>query len=304
MNPEEKTKLKELYRVLVDENDPQKLPYLHVLGDLVGQNTDFIALKSLLAGDNWPRAVDPNLICDQESETDKISRAEGILELLVEKDLKDKKFLDFGCGEGHVPYKSLVQEPTVTVGYDIKTNDHWTEFGSNEKLVFTDKLEEAKEHAPYDVILVYDVIDHVTAEESVAILKQVHELLDENGTVYLRAHPFCSRHATHLYHNINKSFIHLVFSADELQQLGYEAPPNAKVVYPITQYGQMFEQAGFTVSHHNILREKVEPFFLKNPVVKERVRLNYANSPDKHIKKGGFPEFQLEQQFIDYVLKR
>ncbi|NJL34796.1 MAG: hypothetical protein HC893_14275 [Chloroflexaceae bacterium] len=141
MNVEEKNQLKALYKILVDENDPNKLPYLNVLGELVGQNSDFVSLKSLLASDAWPKAVDPNLICDQESETDKISRAEGILELLVEKDLKDRKFLDFGCGEGHVAYKALVQEPTISVGYDIKASSHWSNFGSNNKLLFTDNYD-------------------------------------------------------------------------------------------------------------------------------------------------------------------
>lgn len=304
MNVEEKQQLKALYKILVDENDPQKLPYLNVLGELVGQNTDFISLKSLLASDSWPRAVDPNLICDQESETDKISRAEGILELLVEKDLKDKKFLDFGCGEGHVPYKALVQEPTIAVGLDIEANAHWENFGKNDKLIFTDKLEVAQQHGPYDAILVYDVIDHLPLEKCVSTLQQVKDLLDENGTVYVRTHPFCSRHATHLYHTVNKAFIHLIFTRQELEEMGYECPDNARVLYPIRDYGDMFEKAGFTISHHNILREKVEPFFVKNPLIKERVRLNYQDSSDKHIKKGGFPEFQCEQQFIDYVLKK
>lgn len=304
MTEEEKTSLKTLYHMLVDKNDNDILPYLHVLGELVGQNTDCITLKSLLASDQWPEAIDHNLICAQDSETDKISRAEGILELLVEKDLKDRKFLDFGCGEGHVPYKAISQNPVVSVGYDIVENEMWEKFGTQERLVLTDKIEEVEKYAPYDVILVYDVIDHVSKDDAVKLLKKVSDLIELNGTIYLRAHPFCSRHATHLYQKINKAFIHLVFTGNELRDMGYESPANAHITHPISQYGELFEQSNLVVSHHNILREKVEPFFKKTALIKERVRMHYKESKDKAIRNGAFPEFQCEQQFLDYVLKR
>lgn len=304
MDTDEKTALKQLYHILIQKDDPEILPYLHTLGEIVGHTSDFITLKSLLASDQWPEAIDQNLICAQDSETDKISRAEGILELLVEKDLKNKKFLDFGCGEGHVAYKSLSQEPIVSVGYDKIQSETWSRFGQNDKLIFTTDLETVKQQSPYDIILVYDVIDHITLEESIVVLKQVHDLLETNGTIYLRAHPFCSRHATHLYQTINKAYIHLVFTSQELKNLGYEAPENPHVVYPINQYGEIFKEANLTVSHNNILREKVDVFFKKTPLIKERIRMHYKESTDKHIRNGGFPEYQCEQQFLDYVLKR
>jgi len=309
MNTEEKNALNELYHVLVDENNPRTLPYIHVLGELVGQSSDFITLKSLLASDSWPAAIDPHLICGNDSEVDKISRAESILELLVEKDLKDKRFLDFGCGEGHVSYKALVQDPVVSVGYDIAHYESWQNFGPGDgKLFYTTSLEEVKTHAPYDIILAYDVIDHVNRETAVELLMEMKELLDVNGTLYMRAHPFCSRHATHLYHTINKAYVHLVFNKQELMELGYESPETARVTFPIAQYGDLIKRAGLHVSHNNILREKVESFFKKNALIKERIRMNFKETSDKHIDKhikaGGFPEFQCEQQFLDFVIKK
>jgi 2-polyprenyl-3-methyl-5-hydroxy-6-metoxy-1,4-benzoquinol methylase len=304
MNTDEKTSLKTLYHMLVEKNDNDVLPYLHVLGELVGQNTDYITLKSLLASEQWPEAIDHNLICAQDSETDKISRAEGILELLVEKDLKDKKFLDFGCGEGHVAYKALSQNPVVSIGYDIAKNAMWEKFGTQNKLILTDNIADVEQYAPFDVVLLYDVIDHVSQEDAIKLLKKVSELIEINGTIYLRAHPFCSRHATHLYQKINKAFIHLVFTSNELNDMGYESPVNAHITHPIAQYGELFSAANLTVSHHNILREKVESFFKKTSIVKERVRMHYKESKDKLIRNGAFPEFQCEQQFLDYVLKR
>lgn len=304
MEADEKTALKELYHILVEENNAKTLPYIHVLGELIGQNSDITTLKSLLASDTWPQAIDKNLICQQDSEIDKISRAEGILELLVEKDLTGKKFLDFGCGEGHVAYKAMAQEPLVSVGYDIDVYDSWSKF-NGDRLIFTSDFEEVKNNAPYDIVLIYDVIDHMDKNQSIQILKNIRDLLSDNGTIYLRTHPFCSRHATHLYHSINKAFIHLVFNVSELQEMGYEAPETAKIVFPIAQYGEIIKQAGLAISHSNIIREKVEPFFKKNTLIKERIRMHFKDdSSDKNIKAGGFPEFQCEQQFLDFVIKK
>lgn len=305
ISPEDKTSLKELYHVLVSENNSKALPYLHVLGKLVEQASDAITLKSLLASDNWPQAIDSHLICEQDSEVDKISRAEGILELIIEKDLKDKKFLDFGCGEGHVSYKSLIQEPVISVGYDIEKFKSWDKFGTkNEKLLFTTDLSVVENQSPYDIILIYDVIDHMKKEKAIELLKTVKNLLDKDGTIYLRVHPFCSRHATHLYHKINKAFVHLVFNHQELIEMGYDSPDTAEIMYPIAQYTEIIKESGLYISHNNILREKVEPFFKKTPIIKERIRMNYKNSTDKNIKSGGFPEFQCEQQFLDFVIKK
>ena len=305
MNAEEKTTLKELYHILLKENNPKILPHLHVLAELIGQNGDFIALKTLLSSDSWPEAIDPHLLCDQESEIDKIGRAESILELLVEKDLKDKKFLDFGCGEGHTAYKALIQDPIISVGYDLVEFENWKNFGTfNGELNFTTNPETIKTIGPYDIILVHDVIDHMSRANAVTTLNQIKGLLTATGTVYLRTHPFCSRHATHLYHKINKAFVHLVFTAQELNDMGYDAPPTAEILYPIAQYTEIIKEAGFAISHNNILREKVEPFFKKNLLIKERIRMNYQNSSDKAIRGGGFPEFQCEQQFLDFVIKK
>jgi 2-polyprenyl-3-methyl-5-hydroxy-6-metoxy-1,4-benzoquinol methylase len=304
MNIEEKAKLKELYRILERMNIAEVQDYLPVLADVLGQSSDFNVLKTLLESNQWPEAVDPNLICDLESETDKISRAEGMLELIVEKKLKDLAFLDFGCGEGHVAYQALTQEPKISVGYDIKEDAHWNSFGRNDKLIFTNNISIVKQYAPYDVIILYDVIDHVEENEITDLLTAVASVLSSQGTVYLRTHPFCSRHATHLYHKINKAFMHLIFTESELQEMNYNTPVSANVVYPIAQYKMYIADAGLQITHNNILREKVESFFIDNPLIKQRIRSHYPNSKDTNIAAGGFPVFQCEQQFIDYVLKK
>ena len=70
---------------------------------------------NLLKSDEWPEAVPEFLICE-DTEEDKSDRAEGILDFMG-LDLDGKKFLDFGCGEGHVAMKAA-ESAKVSVGYD------------------------------------------------------------------------------------------------------------------------------------------------------------------------------------------
>ena len=74
--------------------------------------------------DRWPEAVNPNLICDINSDEDKSERGRGIIDILIEEDLKDLKFLDFGCGEGHCP--AIATEYAREVQRLIDTGD-WSE---------------------------------------------------------------------------------------------------------------------------------------------------------------------------------
>lgn len=251
----------------------------------------FDELSKLLQTDAWPQAVEPSLICNPDSEEDKLDRAEGIIDLLIDEPIKGKKLLDFGCGEGHVVFKSISQEAVLAVGYDVVSHSKWEEF-KNEKIIFTTDLETTKSNGPYDIILLYDVVDHAQDD----VLSKAAELLAPGGKIYLRAHPFCSRHATHLYHKLNKAFVHLVFSDEELEKLGFPVEYNKKVKYPIHTYQDMIKTNKLKILSENILRQRVEPFFKQNKLI--------ANRISNCINLKGFPEFQCEQQFLDYVLTK
>jgi 2-polyprenyl-3-methyl-5-hydroxy-6-metoxy-1,4-benzoquinol methylase len=256
-------------------------------------------LINLLNSKEWPHAVDPSLICDITSEQDKEDRAEGILDLIIDVHLENLKFLDFGCGEGHVVNKSRTQKPRMAVGYDIKKSDKWDNWEKSPNVMFTDSWVDVKQSGPYNIVLMYDVIDHMicSEEEVVAQLKEIKQALAINGKVYLRSHPWCSRHGTHLYHKLNKAFAHIVFTGEELKVMGYQQEQVRKVLYPLKEYKRMFSAAGFKVSYgpHQI-KEGVEPFFSKNLTIAQKIKDHF-----KEI-KNDFPSFQLEQQFIDFVL--
>jgi len=262
---------------------------------------EFEILKTLLHSDNWPAAIDPKLICNTESEEEKFTRAEAIIDLVMKDYLDGLAFLDFGCGEGHVVTKSKSEKPRIALGYDIKSYANWTDD-------MTTDWDRIKENGPYNVILMYDVLDHMigTSSEIVETLKKVKSILNqENGKLYVRAHPWTSRHGTHLYQSINKSYIHLVFTEEEIKEMGYEETPTRKTIHPLITYNDFFNKAGFTFLKKEIVtNNKLEPFFMNNVLVSKRIKKCWKNSPDTNLKSGrAFPIAQLEIQFIDFILR-
>jgi 2-polyprenyl-3-methyl-5-hydroxy-6-metoxy-1,4-benzoquinol methylase len=266
---------------------------------------EFEELKRLLHTPEWPEAVEASLICNKASEEDKFSRANGIIDILITRDVEGKKFLDFGCGEGHVAYKVAEKNASFSLGYDPKQSPNWKNFKAELPFDFTTELEIVKKNAPYDIILIYDVLDHMSSNQ-IKLLGIVKNFLSPEGVVYVRTHPWCSRHATHSYHDINKAYIHLIFSEEELKEMGYPTDANnPKVIHPLKEYGKWFKEAGFKVNGSaSILREPVENFFKENDLVKKRMASYWMESHESSLRGGGFPQFQVEQQFLDYILTK
>ncbi len=255
---------------------------------------DFETLKKVLETTRWPEAVNPNVVCDPNSENDKSERGYGVIELLVKEDVRGKKFLDFGCGEGHCVLAAANRKASVAVGYDSKTFN-WRSGGESK---FTSSFEDVKKLGPFDIILIFDVLDHAIGEDPVDILKKAASVLSPNGNIYLRCHPWISRHGTHLYHQINKAYVHLVFTPNELKELVPEPifnEPNSNVVYPIRTYDTYVTNAGLEIVNRDNICVKVEPFF-KTPKIAERITRN-VSAPY-------FPEYQMSIQFVDYVLTK
>ena len=58
--------------------------------------------------------------------------------------------------------------------------------------------------------------------------------MEENSRLFVRFHPYTSRNGTHLGNQINKAYIHLIFSDDELakrMQARPISPPTAERGY-------------------------------------------------------------------------
>ena len=250
----------------------------------------FEELKSLLNSDAWPQAAPDFLICD-ESEKDKIERAEGILSYLG-MDLKGKKILDFGCGEGHIAKKASDLGAEKSVGYDLKTSGSLSWEINEGNSLLTTNIDKVKESAPYDYVVLYDVLDH--CDDPIAVLSTIYELINETSKVFVRCHPICSRHATHQYRKLNKAFVHLVFTDDEIKELGLENDIKQKTFFPAAENQKWFQKAKFKITSHDSVKSQVEEFFRHNKTVVSRIMRPPYNK--------NFPDHQLQQVFNDYTL--
>jgi len=259
---------------------------------------EFQFLKTVLESDNWPEAVNKNLICDPSSDQDKLERGRGIISLVVDDDLKDKKILDFGCGEGHCAYCATEQSPSISVGYDLIEHPRWKKFESKENLLLTSDFGLVTQKGPFDIIVLFDVIDHLkNSTDQVDILKKMKSVLAPQGKIYMRCHPLTSRHATHLYHNLNKAYAHLVFTEEELRKIVPESiykENNISSPYPLKGYDQIIKDSGLQVFDKSEVREKPEDFF-KTPMIADRIKRNTGHKD--------FPYHQMSLQFINFVLQ-
>jgi 2-polyprenyl-3-methyl-5-hydroxy-6-metoxy-1,4-benzoquinol methylase len=189
------------------------------------------------------------------------------LELMVEKEIKSTKFLDFGCGEGYSALVASQKEATISVGYDIKESSNWNHWNNANNLLLTSNWEKVKENGPYDSILCFDVIDHSNENPSI-LLQKMKSVLSENGKIYLRTHPWTSRHANHFYHKLNKAYVHLVFSSEELKIIDSEWENTSQFQYnigyikPIIMYKNLINSCNLSVEKQNELKEEVESFLL------------------------------------------
>jgi 2-polyprenyl-3-methyl-5-hydroxy-6-metoxy-1,4-benzoquinol methylase len=274
-----------------------------VLADLVvdlDTFCEFELLKGIIESEEWPGAVYGVQIADENSEKDKDERAEGIMDIVLPP-LQGKRFLDFGCGEGHVAARAS-KLATVSVGYDITRNPRssfdWEKDSDN--LLLTTDFESVRSGGPYDIILLYDVLDHAHNSTPQEILSSAASVLADGGKIYLRNHPWCSRHGGHAYRKINKAFVHLVFDEDELRSMGIEVESNMHVTRPVATYNAWIEGAGLKNSTDpDFDLQDVEPFFKENPLVAKRILKAFD------IKEwGDTPSWQMSQCFVDFVLEK
>lgn len=248
---------------------------------------EFQDLKNLL--DQWPPAVEPIYICDNNAEV-RLDRADQILEMIIGKDtLAGKSFLDFGCGFGDSISAALAKGCTKAMGYDIALESHTENLTTDFNVI--------KEHGPYDIIMIYDVLDHIFSEDPVAVMRKVREVCKPETRIYVRCHPWSGRHGGHLYAEFNKAYAHLVFTEEELIRLGYTPQQVRKILFPLASYQEIFSKSEFTVEKEILLQEKEKDLF-EFPLVKQRIMRHWGNT-----NLTSFPDLQLSILFVDYILR-
>ena len=246
-------------------------------------------IAELLSSEDWPEAVPKDCIAVTDEELDQ--RANGILDIFIIEDLTGIRFLDVGCGEGHVVNAASKREVSKAVGFDIKKE--W-KFEDSDVACYSNNLTRIKKNAPYDIIMAYDVIDHVEEITPLEMLHEMKNLLSPNGKIYLRAHPWCSRHGGHLYKKVNKAYLHLIFDELEISRtfgLEMNEGPILKITHPQETYRDWFENAGLSIKDESIVSKDIEDIFKKEHVLRES------------LENSGISLDNLCIEYVDYILE-
>lgn len=259
-------------------------------------------LRFLAKSDTWPKAVADDLLCGDDEDS-KLARAAGIIQEFINVNLVEKNFLDFGCGEGHVPFvAATLSETKQTVGYDV-SNQNWSHFDEKniKNFLLTTNWEEVLSKGPYDVILVNDVLDH--SGDPLKALQQIQKAKAPLGKILMRCHPWASRHGTHLYKQLNKAYLHLVFTPDEIYAMGLKETTTQPALDPISLYRTLIKEAGLTILKEDTITQPIEMFFTHNPEILRRIKDKWKTSTNPLLASGEeFPREILELQFADFTL--
>jgi SAM-dependent methyltransferase len=214
---------------------------------------------------------------------------------------EDMKVLDCGCGEGHIAHEIANRSKSV-VGYDIINSPSWANLANTAPagtLSFTTSKETVASKAPYDCIILYDVIDHLEKEDPIQFLRWLHTLLADDGRIFVRAHPWTAKHGSHLYENgLNKAYVHLALTPDELAQAGVEVKPNLRISRPMAAYENMFKDASLKVYERKGRSDPIEPFF-SGPLLERIIKVTWRGSIDQDAALK-----IMSNCFIDYSLSK
>lgn len=277
------------------------------LGLLPKSDTDKIneitILRQLVASSDWPEAIDSALVTNEDNEDENTDKADTILQEFINYPIANTNFLDFGCGLGYVAWKAADYGTKMSYGYDVNSNEIWKRF-QDKSIVLTNNLSQLPVNN-FDIVLMYDVLDHV--ENPVETLIKIKKLKTINGKVHLRCHPWTARHGGHLFRSLNKAYIQLVFTEEELaSSLGI--PPSKmqfvnKIIDPINQYKEWFEMAGLTILKEKVSLHPIESFFTTKSLIRRRIKQHWRTSTNKEYANGTkFPREVMEIQFADFIL--
>lgn len=240
--------------------------------------------------EGWPLAVQPTLIVKGSGE--KQFRAIQISRLLGNFD--GKTVLDVGCDEGYLS-REIGARAKKVVAYDLKPAKTWDKFKTDTLSFTADKVE--VEGAQYDIIVLYDVLDHLAGEDPVKFMAWLNSLLAQGGKVVVRCHPWTSRHGSHLYENgHNHAFYHLALTPDELVQEGVDLQGGFRINRPMAAYEHIFKGAGFKIVERKAFADAVEPFF-SGEVLDRIIKVTWKGEIDQ----AGALKI-MSNSFIDYTL--
>ncbi len=229
--------LKEYSSKLKDMN--QNIEFLNtIISELANVPCESKPLDELIK--NWPIAIHDDFICRPG---DELIKAESIMNFFVVDSVKDKDVLVLG------DLKKELSEICIKQGAKSVNND-----------------------CLYDMIIAYDVFDYRAIPISIDGYKSK---LKDDGKMYVRFHPWCSRTGGRLHQDLNLAWAHLVFSPQELFDIFHYTTTKSvfPVLKPIEEYDKIV--AAFKVIHKNVVREDIEDFFYRDSYIIKRICSHY-----------------------------
>lgn len=209
--------------------------------------------------------------------------------------INNKNILEFGCNDNELA--SLLKNECgakKVVSYDLDLCKFKQENINDQKIIYTENFRIVQQNAPYDIIIANDILDHV--ENPVHWLKQMSSLMEENSRLFVRFHPYTSRNGTHLGNQINKAYIHLIFSDDELATFGVSNKFTKEIVDLKVSYEKFIEASGLKIIKHSVKKNPVDIIFLTDKRIVNRLR--------KHLPVETNINDVLEVEYIDYELMK
>lgn len=238
-------------------------------------------ILDLIKSDFWPKAVPDGLIVQPNDSDSVIIRARSIVNNYIQNP-KNSKILDFGCGNGECV--NVLSDAKLVLGYDINNHENWGDGP------FTTNFDEVVKKGPFDIILAYDVIDHIEKEDVASAVEKMKRVLAPNGVIILRCHPWTSRHGVHQYYDLNRAYVQFFIDYDEANTI--------KILKPKRFYEPIFKQSGLKIDECVVKKEEVEDFF-KNPEITNIINNHYADDP---VTKIANLYDIISMEFIDYKL--
>lgn len=246
-------------------------------------------VEDLMAIDCWPEAIPNFKMASDGNPKDHIDRANSVLDMSLGNTIEESHILDFGCGEGWIARQAAKRGAASVTGFDIVSSELWS---THKDVKFTTNFEDLEQ---YDVIFLYDVLDHTT--DPIRVMDLLSKLISPEGLIYVRCHPWTSKHASHLpKKGLNKAYIHLFLTWEELKDLGFEPMFTRQERNPFEAYHWWFHN--FKIERERKSQPETVSDFFKVPSFKELI------ATEQHLDQKRIEGFfkDMEIQFVDYVL--
>lgn len=216
----------------------------------------------------WPKAIElpPGMPYDKY-----VVYKDSLLISELNVDLKGKRILDFGCGDGRLTGQLLNYDPELVVAHDIKAI---TSLADNIRF-YQDLNQILDEYRfnKFDIIIMNDVFDHLipTSDyERELYVETLHDFYMRrlsnivDGEIILRCHPWFSKTGGHLQRKMNMAYIHLVLNKldYDMANMANEEVSVHKLLYPIEYYRNCFNRSGMKIKEETIKSVELNDFIM------------------------------------------